>query len=221
MKTVAFVPIKLNNRRCPGKNIRRFEDGTTITELILKTLLKVKNIDEIYVYCSDEAICEYLPAGVKFLKRDKSLDEDQIKGSQIYEKFLEDVKADIYVLSHTTSPFTKPESIEKCVEKVAGGEYDSEMLAERVSEFLWVDGKPVNYDPHDIPRTQDLPPMYLEASGAYVFPRETFMKYNSRIGVKPYIQEITKIEGIDIDYEEDFAIAAAVYSAMIKKGGCK
>ena len=28
MKTVAFVPIKLNNERLPGKNLKKFSDGT-------------------------------------------------------------------------------------------------------------------------------------------------------------------------------------------------
>ena len=33
---------------------------------IFDTLTKVKGLDEIYVYCSDEKIQEYLPEGIKF-----------------------------------------------------------------------------------------------------------------------------------------------------------
>ena len=41
MKTVAFVPIKLNNQRTPGKNTKKFDDGTPLITLFLKTLVKV------------------------------------------------------------------------------------------------------------------------------------------------------------------------------------
>ena len=30
MKVVAFVPVKLNNERLPGKNTKVFEDGTPL-----------------------------------------------------------------------------------------------------------------------------------------------------------------------------------------------
>jgi CMP-N-acetylneuraminic acid synthetase len=217
-KIVALVPIKLQNDRLPGKNIRRFDDGTPLISFILDTLLKVPELDEIYVYCSDEKITEYLPKGIRFLKRDKILDRPETKGSQIYEKFLEDIDADFYVLSHVTGPFTQPGSISKCINSVMSGEYDSAFLAKRAAEFLWCNGKPVNYDPHDIPRTQDLHPLFIEASGAYVFPKETFRKYQSRIGVKPYICEISTIESIDIDYPEDFNIANAIYMNLLRGG---
>ena len=62
MKTVAFVPIKLNNERFPGKNLKEFSDGTPLINVLLNKLvhLKEKTIDEIYVYCSDEQIIKYL-----------------------------------------------------------------------------------------------------------------------------------------------------------------
>ena len=47
MKTVAFVPIKLNSERLPMKNIRPFTNGQPLISYILKTLLTVKEIDEI------------------------------------------------------------------------------------------------------------------------------------------------------------------------------
>ena len=60
MKTVAFVPIKLNNERTPGKNTKRFYDGTPMIQCILKSLVQVRGLDEIYVFCSKDEIKEYL-----------------------------------------------------------------------------------------------------------------------------------------------------------------
>ena len=61
MKVVAVVPMKLNNSRLPGKNTKAFTNGSPLCTYILKTLLNVKLIDEIYVYCSNPAILKYLP----------------------------------------------------------------------------------------------------------------------------------------------------------------
>ena len=74
MKTVAVVPIKMNNERLPGKNTKCFDNGEPLITYVLNTLSKVKGIDEIYVFCSNEAICEYLPENVKYLKREEWLD---------------------------------------------------------------------------------------------------------------------------------------------------
>lgn len=52
MRVVAFIPIKLNNERTPGKNTKPFADGTTLIHCIQKALLKSDLIDKVYIYCS-------------------------------------------------------------------------------------------------------------------------------------------------------------------------
>ena len=42
MKTTLFMPIKLNNERTPGKNIKCFDDGTPLLQVPLHTALKAK-----------------------------------------------------------------------------------------------------------------------------------------------------------------------------------
>ena len=77
MKVVAWVPIKLRNQRLPGKNIKEL-GGRPLCKYMLETLCKIDLIDEIYLYCSDEAILSFLPEKVKFLKRSEKLDGDGI-----------------------------------------------------------------------------------------------------------------------------------------------
>lgn len=64
MKDVAFIPVKLNNERVPGKNIKCFSDGTPLMALIQKTLLECNEIDEVYCYCSNKDVCDFLLEGV-------------------------------------------------------------------------------------------------------------------------------------------------------------
>ena len=55
-RTVAFVPLKLNNERLPNKNTKQLSDGTPLLSLILNTLKQIENVDDVYVYCSDESV---------------------------------------------------------------------------------------------------------------------------------------------------------------------
>ena len=87
MKTVAFVPIRLNSKRVVGKNLKLL-GNKPLLQYILETLVKVGNIDEVYVYCSSEEIIPLLPQGVKFLKRSELLDRDETLGKEIYNAFV-------------------------------------------------------------------------------------------------------------------------------------
>jgi len=211
-----MIPIKLNSERVPGKNIKRFFDGTPLVELIQKACLSSKNIDETYIYCSDPKIEEYTISGVKYLQRPEYLDGDDINCNDIIREFIKTIDADIYVVSHATGPFTRSESIDVCIEKVSSREYDSAFLARKMQEFLWQDNTAMNFDIQNFPRTQDLKPVFSEASGAFVFPKDTFIKFNRRVGVKPYIHEVDTIEAMDIDLPIDFLMANIIYKEIIK-----
>lgn len=152
MKTVAFVPIRLNSSRVAGKNLRPL-GGRPLMTYILETLRQVRNIDGTYVYCSDASIAPLLPQGVTLLRRDAALDSDTTLGEQIYDAFTREVEADIYVLAHATSPFIRPQTIEEAVARVQGGTYDSAFSAERIQTFAWYGGRPLNYSLTHVPRT--------------------------------------------------------------------
>lgn len=216
MKVVAFVPIKLNSERLPNKNILPFENGHPLVRYIQETLLKVDNIDDIFVYCSDEKIKDYLIPGIKFLRRDKYLDESSTPFNEVLSTFAKDVDADFYVLAHTTAPFVRKESIKDGVSKIRSGEYDSAVGVRRVYDFLWRDGKPLNYSLTNIPRTQDLPLIYSETCGMYIYSKKLILEENRRVGEKPYFVELSKIESIDINDKEDFIIANSVFNALKK-----
>ena len=122
MKTVAFVPIRLNSKRVAGKNLKML-GNKPLLRYILDTLVQVKSIDEIYVYCSSESIKSYLPDRVKFLRRPEFLDRDETLGKEIYKEFINTIDADIYILAHTTSPFIKVETISNALDKIQKENY--------------------------------------------------------------------------------------------------
>lgn len=209
MKTVAFVPIRLNSKRVVGKNLKML-GGKPLMCHILDTLTKVKAIDEVYVYCSQEEIIRCLPDGVKFLKRPDFLDRDETLGKEIYEEFTKTIDADIYVLAHTTSPFMKVDTVENALNKIVNEDYDSAFSCEKIQTFTWYNGKPLNYDLKEIPRTQTIEPVYVETSAFFMFKRDIWKVHKQRIGFKPYLALVDKIEGVDIDWPEDFEFAEKI-----------
>lgn len=214
MKVVAFVPIKMNNERTPGKNTKKLSDGTPLIQCILRSLKECREVDDVYVYCSREEIKEYLIADVCYLKRDGKYDSASADVNDMFFAFSKEIDADIYVLAHATAPLLLSESIDKGIAAVKTGEYDSAIAVRRMQEFIWKDGKAFNYNPKFIPRTQDLEPLLVETTGLYIFTKKVIRERHSRIGEKPYMLEVSPIEATDINNPIDFDIADAVYSSL-------
>lgn len=206
------MPIKLKNERCPGKNTRLL-GSKPLLQFELDSLKATGLCTSINVYCSDETVVPFLPAGINFIKRSEKLDLPTSNFTQIFTAFMNDVDADIYVYAHATAPFISVETMENCINAVLSGEYDSAFCAVKLQDYLWKNGEPLNFDAANLPRTQDLEPIYQETSGVYVFTKEVFLKYHRRIGVKPYIKEVSFKEAVDIDNPEDFELAQIMLNA--------
>lgn len=214
MRIVAIMPIKLKNERCPGKNTRML-GVKPLLQYELDSLKATGLCDEINVYCSSEDVIPFLPKGVEFLKRPVELDLPTSNFNQIFTSFMNEKDADIYVYAHATAPFITVETMKECIEAVSSGAYDSAFCAEKIQTFLWKAGKPLNFDASNLPRTQDLEPIYQETSGVYAFTKEVFLKYGRRIGTKPFIKCVGFKETVDIDNPEDFELAEALVNINI------
>lgn len=207
MKIVAVMPIKLNNERLPGKNIKIL-GNKPLLQYELENLKNTGLINTINVFCSDEAIIPYLPQHIKFLKRPIDLDLPTSNFNQIFDTFFSIQDADIYVYAHATAPFITVDTMKECINAVISGEYDSAFCASKIQDYLWQDGKPINFDATNLPRSQDLKPIYRETSGIYVFTKDSYKLHHRRIGIKPFVKEVSFKEAIDINNPEDFALAS-------------
>lgn len=214
MKIVGIMPIKLINERCPGKNIRKLGDKPLL-QYELDNLSKTGLCDCIYVYCSNKDIIQFLPDNVNYIQRPEMLDLPTSNFTQIFDSFIKIVDADIYVYAHATAPFISIKTMKECIEAVKSGKYDSAFCAVKLQDYLWCNGEPLNFDTTNLPRTQDLKPIYKETSGVYVFTKEVYNKYRYRIGKNPYIKEVSFKEAVDIDNPEDFDLAEALLNVTI------
>ena len=208
-KVVAFVPIKFYSQRLKNKNILLL-GKLPLCHYIFMCLKKCPEIDEIFVFCSDDRILDYIPKSITFLKRSPELDKDEVKGLDLIDNFVSKVDADIYLIAHATAPFTRPQTVSSGINAVLSGDYDSAFAVKRIQTYCWYKGQPLNYKMNDFVRTQNIEPVFYETSSFFAFTKEVFKDLHQRIGNKPFMCEVDDIEAIDIDEQQNFNLACKI-----------
>jgi CMP-N-acetylneuraminic acid synthetase len=218
-RVVALLPMKAHSARVSGKNFRDF-CGKPLFRWILDTLLSIEDLDEVVINTdAREILREHgLTETDRIRIRDRrpEICGDFVSMNLVLADDVANVDADVYLMTHTTNPLMKAETIRGALacfrEAKAEGRADSLFTVDKIqTRFYRADGSPVNHDPAHLIRTQDLEPWFEENSNLYIFTRESFAKTNARIGKKPMLYENAKFESIDIDTPADweFAVVAA------------
>jgi CMP-N-acetylneuraminic acid synthetase len=202
----------LNNVRLPNKNLLDL-GGMPLLNWAIKSVDCLKDVDN-YIWCSKPSIVKSVISDkVRFMRRPKTLDEDNVLGEDIYRSFASRVEADAYLLYHVTSPLMKLKYLREAVDAVTQKGYDSAFSVFPVQTFCWFGGKPLNFQLGAMPRTQDLKPVQQLTSGFFLFTREVIMQGGCRIGQKPKAIEVDYPSSIDIDYKIDYDIARLLVEA--------
>ena len=220
-KVVALLPMKANSERVKGKNFREF-NGKPLFRWILDTLLSVEDIDQVVINTDARQILAEngLTDGDRIMIRDRKPEicGDMVSMNLVLADDVENVDADIYLMTHTTNPLMNADTIRRALAAFRAaqseGTADSLFTVDKIqTRFYRADCSPVNHDPDNLVRTQDLEPWFEENSNLYIFTRDSFSKTSARIGKQPMLFESPKFESIDIDTPEDwdFAVIAAGY----------
>ena len=223
MKIIALLPMKGNSERVPNKNLKNFA-GKPLYHRVMDTLINSKYIDKIVVNTDSIAIKQdlkkYFESHVIIIDRPQQIIGDFVSMNKVIECDMNNVEADLYIQTHSTNPLLKTKSIDAAIEKmIALSEedvYDSVFSVTRLQTRLYeANGAPLNHNPKELLRTQDLEPLYEENSNFYIFTKESFSNSGGkRIGLKPFMFEIDKIEAVDIDEPQDFVIAESLYKLL-------
>ena len=215
-RVVALLPMKAHSERVSGKNFRELA-GKPLFRWVLDTLLSVDEIDLVVINTDAREILEDkgLPASSRVLVRDrkKELQGDFTSMNLILEDDINAEPAELYLMTHTTNPLLSADTIRDALDRLAAdkGKFDSLFTVNRFqTRFYREDLSPVNHDPDNLIRTQDLEPWFEENSCLYIFSRESFHKTRARIGEKPMMFEMPRNESIDIDEQEDWMMAEAL-----------
>lgn len=214
-RVVALVPMKGHSERVPNKNVRPFA-GRPLFHWILSELEHTYAVDEVLVDTDSDEIAQGVGEfeKVRVLRRPEELCGDFVSMNKVIAHDIQEGPADIYLQTHATNPLLRRETISQALKDfVAAEDRDSLFSVSRLQTRLyWQDGKPINHDPSELLRTQDLPPVYEENSCLYVFTRQSFGRAQRRIGEQPLLFETPRVESIDIDDEYTFRLAEMLVS---------
>lgn len=218
MKVTAVIPIRKGSQRVIDKNLRSFAN-TNLMELKINNLLKVPELDSIIVNTnSEEAINivgKFNHNKIKFHRREEYYASSQCSGSEFFKHIGEVTDTDIFIYCPCTSPFIKPQTISKCIQLFNTSEnYDCVATVSSIKEFLWLNEKPINYEPLNAPNSQDLPNIVALNFGVTVISKENLIKNRNIIGQRPKFVTIPEIEAIDIDTPLDFYLAEQIYKKI-------
>tara|TARA_B100000029_G_scaffold505697_1_gene586823 strand:+ start:5082 stop:5738 length:657 start_codon:yes stop_codon:yes gene_type:complete len=216
-KTVAIVPIKSKSERIPGKNLKRI-NGIPFYQFLLRKL-KYCKFDDVYIDTDNNEIKLYAKKNnFKVINRLKRLAAKNANGNDLLNYHSKIISADFYFQLFVTSPLLSVNSINKSIKILKNNKkIDSILTSKSVYTWYWFKGKPVNYNPRTLPRSQDALPVVYETTGLYGIKKRSLKKYKSRIGVKPYFLEVDDEEAIDIDNKKDLEYLKHIINKKFKK----
>jgi CMP-N-acetylneuraminic acid synthetase len=215
-RIVGLVPMRHHSKRVPGKNYRSLA-GCPLYHHIVNTLLTCPHIAEVVIDTDSQNIRDDVLkhfSQVHLLERPEHLRAGTVSMNEVLLHDVSQLEADYYLQTHSTNPLLRTETISRGIQLFLDNRstYDSLFSATKLQVRLWDNQtRPVNHDPAILLRTQDLPPIYEENSCFYIFSEETLVKRQNRIGKRPLLFEIDRLEAWDIDEELDFEIAEYLY----------
>lgn len=221
MDVVGIVPARGGSKGIRKKNIVEFEGTPLITHTLEQA--SASNLDDVFVSTDDDEIAAVSrEAGATVIDRPPELAGDEATTESALLHALEWLRdggrdVDVVVSLQCTSPLRRPGDINGTVSLVTDDSYDSALTCCRDHKFYWENegdsARPVNYDPQERSRRQDIADRYQENGSVYATTVDVLDEQNCRLGGRIGINEMPKALSFEIDTLEDHRIVSAIAEA--------
>ncbi|WP_396622539.1 cytidylyltransferase domain-containing protein [Marinobacter sp. W-8] len=212
------IPVREGSSRVREKIFLPFGDNTTLLDWKISQLKKVQWPDRIFLSSNSERVKEAARAhGVEFLPRNDYLSVGhQASFSEVITGVVQDIPTDHFAWVTVVVPLMSPAEyrsgfelyLEHVVDKQS---HDSLVSVNLLKEYFWDKNGPLNYQAdknHTI--SQELPDIYRVTNGLYMRSREQTLAEGYFLGPNPYMHQVGKMAGVDIDEFEDYEMALAM-----------
>lgn len=218
IKLVAVVPVRQGSVRLKDKNFKPF-GGKNLLEVKLDQLKRISEIDEIVVNTdSPKAIEIAKKYDVKYYERDPRYASSECVNRDHWRNLAETTQADYVMHTLCTSPLIRDASYSEVLQlyrdRVLSGQNDSVNTVRDVKKFMWLDGKPLNYEIGNAPNSQDLPDVVSITFGISIISRALLLESCSMIGRNPHFYRLDEVESVDIDTPLEFDFADYLYTRL-------
>lgn len=217
--------MKAHSARVTSKNFRMIA-GKPLFRWILDTMIATPEIDQIVINTDARDILAANGLkdgeGGKVLIRDRKPEicGDFVSMNLVLGDDIANVKSDHYLMTHTTNPLLGGHTIQAMIKRYLAatqkGEADSLFTVNQLhTRFYTAEGAPINHDPDNLVRTQDLPAYMEENSVCYLFTPESFASTGARIGRKPLLFATPRLQSVDIDEPADWFMAESLLMRVV------
>ena len=208
-----LITVRAGSVRVKNKNIKPFADSNLLT-IKVEQMKRIKGIDGVIVNSNSDEMLEIAAGlGAEAVKRDEYFASSTVCMNEVYKNMAENSDCDTIIFADATNPLIKDETIEHCIKAYFENldEYDSLTTVNEIKQCMWQDGKPINYDAANKPKSQDLPDIVALNHAISIIPRKLMIEKMDIIGYKPNLFKIDSVEATDIDNEIDFEFAEFMY----------
>jgi len=194
--------------------------GTTLVELAVKRLAKLKNFDGVYFGAHENKLLDIakcnLPAESIKIRSNAMANTDNMMLSY---SWIEEIDFDYCVWINSCHGHLKPETLDEAVDYFKKNNFKSmTSVVKRSTWYYNQNGDPVNNrNSKTQVISQNSEALFEVAHAFHVFQKDHFFStktyWNNRKN-DPSLYVINDIEALDVDTEEDFLISESVYKSI-------
>jgi Cytidylyltransferase len=212
----AVIPAKNSSSRVPGKNFRAFHSGRSLFDITVEQLLRHLPAEDIYASSEDPAVAEHTARwGINFLPREPHLARNETPFAHVVSEICRQVPGDDDIAwCHVTDPLFDGYGACLGAWREAREAHDCLVVVYPLRGYLLdADHRPMGFGfgPWHTP-SQLLPMHYQLGFTLSLLHRETAVTLGP-IGARPYWFHASN-RAVDIDDEDDFALAQAIYGHL-------
>lgn len=197
----------------PGKNLADL-GGVPLFVHAVRAAQGVAGIARVVVDSdSDTILATASQYGAHTLKRPAKLATNATTGDDLaYWQATAIPDADWLVQVVPTSPFIRPETITRALSREVVQGFDTITGLRSGTFYFWERGTPAYVG---LPNSQDLPAVYWETTGLYLFRRAFALEYRRRVSRSNGGSILlSAIEALDINTEDDLEFARIVWRGL-------
>lgn len=222
MNAVAIVPARGGSKRIPKKNIRTFL-GRPLISYSLNCLIESNLFEEIIVSTDDEEIAKVAESQgpCRVVQRPKDLADDYATSSEVISHAAKSLGLvdEVICCAYPTAPLMAVADLQSGFDLFASGKWQYVFAATNYRypvqrSFTRQDGGGLQMlDPAAyLSRSQDLTPVFHDVGWFYWAQASTWRDQSTIFSAQSSFVEIPANRAIDIDTEEDWKMAEAMYT---------
>lgn len=207
----AVVPVRAGSQRVKNKSIKPFAD-TTLLDLKLKSLSKIKTLDRIIVSTdSPQAKVIAEKYNVEIHDRDPYFASSECTNSEFFENIATFVECGHILYAPVTAPMILESTYYDFINRYSFCTSNNLVTTGLIKKHLWLGTEPLNYDIKSSPNSQDLPNIMEINYGLGLISKELLEESKNIVSSNPTFYLLEEDEGVDIDTPLDFEFAEFLY----------